>query len=259
MVRNFASILDPAPASEEEMLALALSAIEQYDLVGVYEELPRFIECLAAMLGLPPSLPPKQNTTRDKPERISPQLRQRIEELNQFDLKFYSQVQTLAAKYQPPKLVEQPRWQPWPGLGEKRLQKPCVQSFRAALEGETFKPGEMLRFSLEFSLAEKVGELEIGIHIFDEVGRWIFGTNTTLLGRPQREIGPGAYKILWYVVADLLPGRYSVGFALADRSQGLKELFWRDTLLSFRILLTDKIVPSVGLTDLPVGFVLQRN
>ncbi len=258
LVRHFASIFNPNPASDEEELALALSAIAQYDLIGVYEELPRFTECLASRLGLLPPNLPQVNITKGKPAQVSPKLWQRLEEKNQLDLEFYSQVKAQVAKLPKSEPIEQPKWQAWPGFRERRVQAPLVESVYAELEGETFQRGEMLRFSLEFSLTEKVGEIEPGIHIFDEVGRWVFGTNTTLLGQPQCEIGPGSYRIRWYVVADLPPGRYTAGFALADRSQGLKELFWRDALLTFRVLPAARRSPSVGWADLPVGFVFTE-
>ncbi len=259
MVRNFASILDPAPNGDEEMLALALEAIAQYELVGVYEDLSGFARRLSATLGLGEPNLPQVNVTQAKPKQVSERFRQRLAELNRLDLAFYSRVRELARAQKEPVSLERPRWQAWPGFGERRFQHPDIQSFQAELEGgPSFRKGEVLKFSLEFSLTEPVEELEPGIHIFDSEGRWAFGTNTSLLGKLLRQVLPGSYRMRWILVADLPAGRYTAGFALADRGgEKLKQLFWCDRWVGFEIQVKRQ-TPSVGYANLPVSFVFLK-
>lgn len=258
MVRNFASILDPSPASDAKMLDLALSAIQQYELVGIYEELSAFLRRLAAMLGLPYEGLKPVNVTREKPSHVSPKLREKLHALNLLDLEFYRQVRVLAHK-QPEPTPSELGWQPWSGFGERSLQASCLTQVEAGLvDGESVRRGELLRFFFKFTLTEPVEELEPGIHIFDQDQRWAFGTNTTLLGQPLRQLAPGNYQVRWNLIADLPAGKYTAGFALANpRGGSQRELFWRDRMISFEVQIA-RHTPSVGYADLPVTVTFSR-
>jgi hypothetical protein len=102
------------------------------------------------------------------------------------------------------------------------------------------------QFVIKFSVSEAIEELELGIHIFDDMGRWAFGTNSTLLAQPVRNLQPGTHTLRYYVMADLPEGEYTAGFAFAERhGDAVKELAWFDRLLPFQITV-DRFVASVG-------------
>jgi hypothetical protein len=101
-VRHFSSIGSPETAAtqtgstpEENRLAAALAAIRQYDVIGFYEDFPVFIEDVANLVGIAaPASVGRVNVSSRRPrvDEISAALRQRIIELNQEDVRFYSEV-----------------------------------------------------------------------------------------------------------------------------------------------------------------------
>ena len=119
---------------------------------------------------------------------------------------------------------------------------------------KTVERGQVLCFELEFCLVEAVGELEIGIHIYDEGGRLAFSTSSTLLELPLVQVACGTHRVSYYLVADLPEGAYSVGFSFVEpRAEGLRELAWYDQLVTFRLTLP-RLRPGSGYVSLPVEF-----
>lgn len=91
-VEHFASVLSTQPRNEDEKFAAALSAIEQYDVWGFFEEMPAFLADVGALIGLPaPEQIERVNVTSSRPtlKQISPELRKHLEALNALDLEFY--------------------------------------------------------------------------------------------------------------------------------------------------------------------------
>lgn len=91
-VSHFVQAGDSVALSEDTRLRKAMDVIQQYDVVGLYEEMPKFLASIAGLLGLSaPSPLPKVNVTKARPtiDQISPGLRQRLLKLNLLDLELY--------------------------------------------------------------------------------------------------------------------------------------------------------------------------
>jgi hypothetical protein len=267
-VEHFAAIDASVAASDAEKLARALATIERYDLWGFQEALPEFVDDFAALLGLQaPADVARVNVTRERPavDAISASFRQRLEELNALDLEFY---RILRGRYEKARrqwqrqrpAVAAPGWVPFDQQrGERIFDTPEFALLSVKLEGENqCTVGSVLSFLLEFSLAVPVAELEIGIHIFDQDGRWAFGTNTTLLDQALSNRQAGTYREHWAVAAELPEGDYTAGFAFAERLEGgTREIAWYDKLLDFRI--TRRIeTQSAGYVSLPAAVDCRR-
>jgi hypothetical protein len=118
--------------------------------------------------------------------------------------------------------------------------------------------GQCLSFEIEFSVEMEVTELEVGIHVFDEHGRWAFGTNTSLLKQPQQNVLSGTYKVCYAISSELPEGLYTAGFAFGEKgSSGFRDLAWYDRLLEFQVRLPQRDY-SVGYANLPVVFSCYR-
>jgi SAM-dependent methyltransferase len=94
-VDHFCRINGSGEESDDEKIANALAAIQQYDVVGLYQEMPRFVADVARLVGLPrPREIDRVNVTKQRPQvnQISPALRERIVALNQLDLRLYAKV-----------------------------------------------------------------------------------------------------------------------------------------------------------------------
>ena len=258
---HFSSILAEACVSDAEKLSTALSATRQYEVCGLYEDFPAFIGNVAALIGLPaPNDLERVNVTLVRPTAatISPPLRKRLEDLNALDIELYDKLrERWANKQRHPPIATLPRTSPWlPYNASHRERMYSISDFTlvsAGLEGkDAVSRGQSLLFAVEFSLAEPIPELEIGIHIFDEDGRWAFGTNTTLLKQPLLRIRAGTHRVQYCVIAELPEGKYTAGFAFAERRpEGHRQLAWYDKLAEFSVVVP-RPQACVGYASLPV-------
>jgi Wzt C-terminal domain len=140
-------------------------------------------------------------------------------------------------------------------LGREDFESSECFAVSASLQGsKAVQRGASLCFEVEFSVSAEIDELEPGIHIHDEQGRVVFGTNTTLLKRPLLRVAPGRHVLRYYLVADWPAGRYTAGFAFAQRGkEGFKELCWYDAVVDFSVSLPWS-EETVGYAKVPVEF-----
>lgn len=259
-VEHFASIAGQVGQTDAEKLAAALAAIEQYDVWGLYEDMPDFLRNVAAFIGLSaPSELQRVNVTRTRPsvDVISLKLRQRLQELNALDLELYRLLRERWQQRQQQPAVSLPKvslWLPYASTTPDRVfASPEFSLLTARLDGDAkVVRGQVLAFTLEFSVAAAVDELEIGIHIFDEDRQWAFGTNTTLLEKKLLNVQRGTHRLQYFLVLDLPEGAYTAGFAFAERhAHGNRELGWFDRLADFSVTVL-RPQACVGYTSMPV-------
>jgi phosphomannomutase len=258
-VEHFASIHGEANKTDEQKLAAALEAVEQFDVWGIYEDMPGFMNEVAVLLGLnAPQALPRVNLTQSRPAvaGISTKLRQCLESLNALDLAFYRE---LSQRYQArSKAVQSLSFvSPWSAFSqsqERTFIDPAFRLMSASLMGsEKVERGQVLEFSLEFSLVQPVELLEVGIHIFDEDRRRAFGTNTTLLEKKLINVKRGTHRVQYHLVVDLPEGAYTAGFAFAEPGvNGVRELAWFDRLVNFSVTVP-RPQACVGYSSMPVA------
>jgi hypothetical protein len=270
-VEHFCRINGSGTESDEVKYANALAAIKQYDIVGLYHELPRFLADVSALIGVPaPSQISRINATkaRLKIEHISPVLRKRLVALNQLDLRLFEEVVAWKASvenglsFQSNSLSER-KWTKFEltGLkGNRVFNIPDIRIHSASIrEGHEILCGQSITFDVDFSLDKFVHDLEVGIHIFDENLEFVFGINSNLLGQSHELLECGFYRVCYYLLADLPAGKYTAGFGFADRmpSGEMQQLAWYDVLCDFQINhLTNR--RSVGYSDLPVTISIRK-
>jgi hypothetical protein len=243
-VRHFYRIDCDAMIVEREVEA-ALSVIKKYEIVGTYEEMPRFVADVASLVGLPaPASIPRVNVTSQRPavNRISERLRQRLVDLNGLDIELYNAIAHWLKSN--PSTAEAGtsrnsvfRSRKYDRVLDRVLVTPDAIVASAALrEGYDIERGQVLTFDVDFFLAREVVELEVGIHIFDRGRRWAFGTNSTMLGHLHRDLPRNSYRASFHVIAELPIGKYTAGFALAERlGDEQRELAWYHTMCEFQV------------------------
>jgi FkbM family methyltransferase len=122
-VDHFSSIGRPGTVSgnansisDDEKLARAVAAVQTYDVVGIYEEYPKFISDVASLVcvAAPAEISRVNVSTRRPPvNEVSPAFRDRIAELNQNDFRFYSKIVELnKSKEITTSAVHKPKHQP---------------------------------------------------------------------------------------------------------------------------------------------------
>lgn len=237
----------------------AIEAVKLYSVVGFYDEMPYFLADFASLLGLPaPETIAKVNVTKQKPatDEISPQLRERLIELNHLDIEFYEKLRewnSQREKTATPSISASP-WKRYERLNKYReFINSDFQLHHVFLkEGYNIIYGQSLQFEIEFALNRHIEELEAGIHIWDTQQRWAFGVNSTLQKQILRNIAPGIYRLSHHVVANLPEAVYTAGFVFTERlpNETYNELLWYDKLCEFRVSHpTDRV--GIGYANLP--------
>lgn len=244
---HFCRINDNGSGCDEDKIGNALAAIKQYDVVGLYENMPQFLTDVAALIGLPtPRDIPHINITTQRPQtdQVSPILRERILALNQLDLRLFSEVVAWKAFAIQSELTQAlpltaSKWKKYePPVRDRVVTTPDVAILASALrEGYDIRHGQLMTFDVDFFLAQEVQDLEMGIHIFDSNRQWAFGINSSILGQSHPSLPNGSYRVSYYLVADLPAGKYTAGFAFAERlPEGRhQELAWRDVMCEFQV------------------------
>lgn len=266
-VEHFCRIEGNGTEDDEQKIANAFSAIKKYDAVGLYEDMPQFLAQVAALIGLPePKKLPNVNVTTKRPkvDELLPALRDQISAMNQLDIRLFEQVvawkkSSEREKSQPLTFSIQSNWAKHEKMHGRSIITPdLVFSTGSLREGTSIAPAQMMTFDIDFNLTTQVSDLEMGIHIYDDHGQWAFGTNSSLLGQSHGSIQTGHYRVSHHVIANLPAGKYTAGFAFAEKlSKGIKELFWQDVVCEFEVLRpAGKIF--AGNSYLPVGISLSR-
>jgi hypothetical protein len=245
-VEHFCRINGTGLESDDEKIANALAAIKQYDVVGLYENMPRFLADVAALIGLPtPQEIARVNVTKSRPqvEQLSPALLARIIELNQLDLRLYVEVLAWKQSVQeseptPATPLTESKWTKYELVRDRVLVTADLKILTAVLrEGFDIAHGALMNFDVDFFLSREAQDLEMGIHIFDSNRQWVFGINSTLLGQSHLSVASGSYRMSHHLLADLPAGKYQAGFAFAERlpEGGQRELAWHDVLCEFQV------------------------
>lgn len=206
-VEHFSRLSPTIFITKQDKIEAALYAISQYDLVGFQSNLLDFQKKVSAILNIDNSNPLKlHNVTLNRPElrNISEKLITRIKAINALDIDFYAEVikftnsEGLATKVT------------LPSSKKFGIRQQDENSF--VLLGATgpavVSSEERMRFDIEFFLPRKLSYLVLGFGIFDVQKQRIFGTNTTLLNQPLKEIGPGKHRISYIFDANLFEGDY---------------------------------------------------
>jgi hypothetical protein len=244
-VEHFAAIARAGPRGSDDKLQEALGAISDYEVCGLYEHMPAFLNRVAGILQIPAArLLDRVNVTRRRPRvaEISRKFRRRLAELNSLDLEFYDEIVARRQGIAPSEVTllapTRSAWAVMPDPGPRAFETPDLTLLSVSapgLEGTVTK-GDRVTLEIEFSLNRPVPHLVAGIHIFDQGGRCAFGTNTDLLGRQPTEREPGRYRASYEILADLPAGEYRLGIAFLDRLPDRQpEIAWFDDLLAFTV------------------------
>lgn len=245
-----------------ERLEKSKELVHCYNLWGLYERLPVFLNDFSQLLGCSNTVGlPKVNVTKERiaVNEVSSQMRQRLEGLLGLDLELYEWLKS-EWESRPNKADSEAReslWLPYErdSLANDR-QSACFTLVDARLVNESnrLSCGDLIEFVVDFSVSRAFDELEIGIYIFDENGEWAFGTNSSLLEKRIVTVDEGLHSVTYTLIADMPEGSYKAGFGFAVPGRGEEappeEIAWFDPFIEFQVNLR-RVVPSVGYLSLP--------
>ena len=254
-VRHFAAIDGMHSGTDEQMLAAALAAVERYDVWGLYESMPEFLEDFATLLGVPaPSSLDRVNVTNHRPKvaDVGTGLRRRIENLYALDREFYAIMQgrhAAARQRWRRTSVSLPEWEPLHAPQPRSIVHDGFVLHAATIHGgETHAAGDLVEFDLSFSLARPIEILVIHVVITDSLGNRAFVANTQSLSKPIGRVAAGPHRVCCTIVANLPEGEYSIGFRFREKlPDHAGDLATFDGLGVFRIGRSD----GAAMADLP--------
>lgn len=252
---------DPAiEISDSQRLSSALEALNNFDTVGIFENMPIFLSNIADLVGIPkPSSIALVNQTNKRPvvSDVSPVLRARISALNQLDIQLYQQVKAWkeAAQRPPIKAVLRVPVLPYTNyesIAHKVRTTPDIVLVNVELrEGYDICHGGNMTFLVDFRSTRAISNFQVGISIQDEARRLAFGTNSALLKQVYSPLAGGSYRVIFQLLAELPAGKYIAGFAFEELSGSkVLELGRHYNLVEFYVYYPSKFA-GTGFANLP--------
>ena len=235
-VEHFCRLLGDGTETDSCRVGNALAALRGYDVVGRYDDMPRFLAAFGALLQLPaPQQLERINVTVCRPGRqqISAALRARLTELNQLDLRFYDAARASDAP-PPAAAAAWQRYVPAPAH-ERRTNQLSIGTVRLR-EGSDVDAGATVHFDLELRAARAIPQLLLGIHIKDSASQLAYGVHSGMLRQLQAGLAAGLHRVSYRLALALPAGTYTAGFAAVEiLPDGQRELAWHDSLCRFTV------------------------
>ncbi|PTQ90240.1 hypothetical protein C8R30_1378 [Nitrosomonas nitrosa] len=207
------------PRSEDKKLDDALTAIEQYDVWGFYEEMPTFLTNVGALIGMPaPEQIERVNVTNSRPavKQISPELHKHLAVLNALDLEFYRVLRERWRKERNHKpTITLPKFSPWVPYNQVYPVEDATGTLTT--DGTLGNVATNEVFNLPLLLKNASGEpwvstefhpINLSYHWLDQTGNIVVfdGRRSPL---PAREVLPGqTLTAQMKVMAPDVPGLY---------------------------------------------------
>ncbi len=240
----------------DEKLLAARRALDQFELVGVTEELDDFTAMLSAVMGWPPQPLGQVNVTskRVAVENLSKIQRAAIRRLIEPEVELYQHALSRfrrdrrqciggwhVANVTDPSFGEcetkrvnegdqliEPK-----NFGDMRCEITGV-SVAGSISGyQQVMAGELMNVIVEFVAHQPIGQLNVGIAIKDERGMVMYGSNTLLHGSLYA-LGSGRYATIFTMLNRLGPGRYQVDASLMPGESHYDDCYhWWEQATSF--------------------------
>lgn len=242
-VRHFAAIEGVQSGDGRHLLEAAVSAVERYDVWGLYESMPQFLADFAGLLGTPvPGTLDRVNVTRLRPAvaDLPATLRSRLVGLNALDLEFYAHLKRRYSRLRrgtSRSVVVESAWEPLPAPKPLACAGPEFTLLSARVVGAEIRaaPG-LIEFDFAFSLARPIADPEITLTVHDAPGSRVFAASTTDLGQPIGPVAAGSHRVRFTFMANLPEGEYAVGLRFGERLSGCNRVLGAfDGLAPFRL------------------------
>lgn len=255
---------DPYALPDMELFETAVGSLEEYDLAGIFDNLPEFVEVICHEFGLPPASLPSLNFNpqRLRVNEISLEMIQHLREANRVDLKLFEWAKQRfsarrqgikaregsAAEAAKPVSIVRTQTDSNDAPTRRELSAPVnfgtreIEIISAACAGEgsgvsVVLSGEAIRITMMCLAKTEEPDLTIGVAIRDSNGLLVYGTNSRQLGTQLSIPRPQRFTTEFLLRANLGIGEYAVTLALhkgASHSEGCYH--WMDKATGFRVV-----------------------
>jgi hypothetical protein len=288
----------PVKLSVNDKVAAAMRAIEDFQLIGVQEELDDFTCVLETRFGWQPKLLGHVMVTaaRVKKQELSPFQFRHLQRLLEPELEVYQRakarfasdrrdairassarmavaaplgaasVHEQAIDHQKKKDERTSQAPTATEFGDKRCVITSVQIKGEAADGELLISGKRLTISMAFTAVEPVDKLTISLAIRDERGVLVFGTNSLLLGVAYA-VKPGDYVARYQMLNRLGLGSYSVDVSLTRNGHRYESCYhWLGKAATFEVLQSEvdyfegriMLDPEIDIVEVSDGANIER-
>lgn len=246
---------NPYVLADDELLAAAIASLEDYDFVGVFEDLQGFVDGICSDLGLTRVELPRLNVTSDR-KRVGdtdPKLVDRLKKANRVDDALHAwALQRFRGGNAQPREKSIRESAPPAGLefGTRELEFESVRCEGKDNGSSAVLSGESLRVVMMLRANSPIDEFTIGLAVRDKLGRLIYGSNTRLLGLDLALPVAGLFERCLVVQANLGIGEYFLTVALHKGASHLDGCYhWQENAAHFDVTGFGS-VPFEGLVDL---------
>jgi hypothetical protein len=288
----------PVKLSVNDKVAAAMRAIEDFQLIGVQEELDDFTCVLETRFGWQPKQLGHVMVTaaRVKKQELSPFQYRHLQRLLEPELEVYQRAKarfagdrrdairassarmTVTALVDAASVHEQTinhqksadertsQARAVTEFGDKRCVITGVQIKGEIAGGELLISGKRMIISIAFTAEEPIDKLTISLAIRDERGVLVFGTNSLLLGVAYA-VKPGDYVARYQMLNRLGPGSYSVDVSLTRNGHRHESCYhWLGKAATFEVLQSEvdcfegrvMLDPEIDIVEVSDGAKMER-
>lgn len=245
---------DPQILAGKAMLDAAIEALEEYDLVGAFEDLQGFVDAACRDLGLESVELPRLNVTpeRRRPVDTPKHLLRQLRLANEVDLDLYdwARKRFFEKKYAPAMARERTASSTHRVPHASRVVAPQTLEFgtreleilsvRCAGEQSgtsAILSGELLHVALECEAKIPIDDYTIGIAVRDGRGQLIYGVNSRLLGLRLSIAHREVFRKDLVLQVRLFVGEYWVSVALHKGETHVDGCYhWVENAASFAVV-----------------------
>ena len=243
---------DPDGLSEKELLDAATTSLEQYDLVGTFDDTQGFIDAIARDFALDRVELPRLNTTQERKRHAETPgpLIACLERENRVDtqLRAWARRRFCERDRQPkiepssamPTSSDGTTTAPSTGgldFGTHEVEIRSIRCFGDHSGGSKIFSGESVNVVIEFAAASAVEDLTIGLAVRDQHGQLVYGINTRLLKLKLPIPQAGIFRSRLVLQVSLGLGRYGVTIALHKGSSHAEGCYhWMENATAFTVV-----------------------
>jgi hypothetical protein len=228
----------PEELDDVRLLDAAIASLEDYDLVGVFADVPGFLDAYCDALSAPRPATPWLNATpwRAHAAEVPAFVKELLRASNTVDTALYEWAHQRFADRQRRRLVSgRTRVIPAPAnFGSRRIEILSSHCEGAASRSGVVQRGERVLVRVCCRATIATDELTAGIAVRDQKGVLVYATNSRLLGIPLTLSEPQTFELSFGLPLPLEAGEYRVTLALHKGLSHLEGCYhWLEDATSF--------------------------
>jgi Wzt-like putative exopolysaccharide export protein len=252
----------PEDLDDARLLDAAVASLEDYDLVGVFADVPGFLDAYCDGLSASRQTMPRLNVTakRARVADVPPLMIGHLQASNTVDTALYEWArQRFADRRRPRPAAGRARAiAPPANFGDRLIEILSSRCEGAASGSAVVQTEERVVVTASCRALVAADALTAGIAVRDQSGALVYATNSRLLGIPLTLPGPQTFELSFVLPLPLPVGEYRVTLALHKGLSHLEGCYhWLENAASFVVRAAcpgrndERLAPAFGHPDDP--------